>query len=315
MYSLTIFKAVYDNKTHRRMNFDTWEEFEVLLYNLAQQPGYKAKKGEKKRSSPLISPAVFKPDTTRANDNVVEWGGWAALDVDDHVFEGDLEQELRNRYGKYHFVCYSTASSSIDHPKFRLVFPLTERIEQGRVRHFWFALNTELGNIGDAQTKDLARMYFVPAVYPGAHNFIFTNTGEWIDPSQLIAQHPYTDVSKAKSFLDRLPAELQRQVVEHRKKQLDNTNISWTSYRDCPFVSKKNIAEYMNISGTGWYHKMYQMMVSIAIRAIKRGYPITSTQIADLCREIDRDTGNWYENRPLTVEAENALEFAYRNAT
>lgn len=315
MYSLTIFKAVYDNKTHRRMDFDSWEEFEVLLYNLAQQPGYKAKKGEKKRSSPLISPAVFKPDTTRANDNVVEWGGWAALDVDDHVFEGDLEQELRNRYGKYHFVCYSTASSSIDHPKFRLVFPLTERIEQDRVRHFWFALNTELGNIGDAQTKDLARMYFVPAVYPGAHNFIFTNTGEWIDPSQLIAQHPYTDVSKAKSFLDRLPAELQRQVVEHRKKQLDNTNISWTSYRDCPFVSKKNIAEYMNISGTGWYHKMYQMMVSIAIRAIKRGYPITSTQIADLCREIDRDTGNWYENRPLTVEAENALEFAYRNAT
>ena len=315
MISLTIFKAVYDNKTHRRMDFASFDEFEKLLYELSQQPGYKAKRGEKKKSSPLITPAVFKPDTTRANDNVIEWGGWAALDVDDHTFEGNLDEELKERYGNYRYICYSTASSTVEYPKFRLVFPCTERVNQSSIRSFWFALQTELGNIGDTQTKDMARMYFVPAVYPSAHNFIFSNPGAWIDPAELMAKHPYTDVSKAKSFFDRLPAEMQKKVLEHRKSMSMNTNVTWTSYRDCPFISKKMINEYMMISQTGWYHKMYQLMCSIAIKAVRMQYPINSAEIATLCREIDRETGNWYENRPMEVEANNAIEFAYRNAS
>jgi hypothetical protein len=58
---------------------------------------------------------------------------------------------------------------------------------------------------------------------------------------------------------------------------------------------------------------MYQMMVAIAARAIEKEYPITSDQIADLCKQFDREHGNWYENRPLGVEADRALEYAYRN--
>jgi len=58
---------------------------------------------------------------------------------------------------------------------------------------------------------------------------------------------------------------------------------------------------------------MYQIMVATAANAIKREYPITATQIAELCRELDVETGNWYENRPLETEADRALEYAYRN--
>ena len=67
------------------------------------------------------------------------------------------------------------------------------------------------------------------------------------------------------------------------------------------------------ITNTGWYHKMYQIMVAIAGNAVKKKYPITSEEISTMCREFDMETGNWYENRPLDKEANRALEYIYRN--
>ena len=54
-------------------------------------------------------------------------------------------------------------------------------------------------------------------------------------------------------------------------------------------------------------------MVAIASSAIRKEYPITSNEIAQLCREFDAEHGNWYENRALNVEADRALEYVYRN--
>ena len=315
MLSLTLFHSVYDNKTDKRVDFSSWEKFEALLYNIAKQPGYKPAKGEKpkKKPSALISPAIYKPNTTRANDNVIGWAGWAAVDVDDHKFEGDLENELRNRFGNYYYVCYSTASSKSDAPKFRLVFPLKNNIEQQRIRHFWYALNAELGSIGDIQTKDLSRMYYVPAKYPGANNFIFTNHGEFVDPFALMAKHKYVEKT-ANSAFDRMPEAIKNAILAERKSKLTNTDINWSSYHDCPFVNKNLVEEYKTVSGTGWYHKMYQLMVSIASSAIRQNYPITAKQIEILCRQLDMETGGWYKSRPLNQEASRALDFVMKNA-
>ena len=54
-------------------------------------------------------------------------------------------------------------------------------------------------------------------------------------------------------------------------------------------------------------------MVAIAARAVERQYPINSNEITNLCREFDMETGNWYENRPMDVEADRALEYVYKN--
>ena len=312
--SLTLFESVFDNKTNKRMDFSSWEKFEALLYSVSKEEGYKPSKGErsKRKPSPLISPAIYKDGTTRANDNVVAWAGWAAVDVDDHEFKGNLENELRSRFGSYYYVCYSTASSTDASPKFRLVFPLTSSIEQQRIRHFWYALNTELGSIGDIQTKDLSRMYYVPANYPNANNFIFTNTGEYINPHELMQKHKYAEKSQV-GMLDKLPPAIRNAIVKERAIKLTNTDFHWTSYSNCPFVSRKMIDEYSTLSGTGWYHKMYQLMVSIASSAVRQNYPITAKEIAVICRQLDLDTGNWYKNRPLEKEADRALEFVMRN--
>ena len=67
------------------MDFDSWDEFESLLFSLSKEVKYKPKKGEylNDKHAPLISPAIYEKGTTRANRNVTAWAGWAALDIDE----------------------------------------------------------------------------------------------------------------------------------------------------------------------------------------------------------------------------------------
>ncbi len=303
--SLTLFKSIYDNKTEKSMEFSDWKQFEALLYRLS-----KVELASKKDAS-LISPATYIDETTRANKNVIKWGAWAAVDVDDHEFKGNLQDELRNRFGDYYYVCYSTASSTELHPKFRLIFPLAASVGSTEIRKFWWALNSELGAIGDRQTKDLSRMYYIPATYRGANNFIFTNDGSPINPSLLIVKHPMPE--KKKTIFDGMPDSMRNAVMQYRANSLTNTNYSWSSYSDCPFVSRRMIAEYNAISQAGWYAKMYSFMVSVAGNAVNKKYPISVPEVVHLCKELDQDTGGWYKSRAFDTEAERAISYVMEN--
>ena len=185
MIKYTIFKNIFDNKTDKILEHQDFDSFEKLLYDLSKR------KLKSKKDAVLISPAVYKKDTTRANDNVIEWSQWCCVDVDDFEFKGDLKDELLTRFSHLRFVCYSTASSKTNAPKFRLVFPVRNNVPNDRIRKFWFALQSELGELGDKQTKDLSRMYYIPAKYDRAFNFIFSNNnGSAIDPDELMFKHP-----------------------------------------------------------------------------------------------------------------------------
>ena len=303
MVSLTIFDSVYDNKTHKRIDYKTFEDFEKILYKLSEATKYK-----KKTEAPLISPAIYLPKTTRANDNVTHWAGFGIVDVDD--YEGDIK-DIHEKYAQYQYVCYSTASSTKEKPKFRLVFPLSKFVEKNNIKHFWYALNKEIGDIADAQTKDLSRMYYVPANYPDAYNFIFTHQGEVMDPDVLMSNHRY--IVQSDSFFDRLPKSIQMGLIEHRKNLLNNTDVSWVGYADCPFVNKKQVSDYKLITGGGWYYKMYQIMVSTAGSAVARGYPITAKEIEWICKDLDNDTGGWYGKRDMAKEADRAIDYVFKN--
>ena len=303
MVSLTIFDSIYDNNTSKRVDYNDFDQFEQILYKLAKEKTFKQKK-----DAPLISPATYVENSKRANANVVAWGGFGIVDVDDYV--GDIE-DIHKQYEEYRYVCYSTASSTKENPKFRLVFPLTKWVDSEQIKHFWYALNKEIGDIADAQTKDLSRMYYIPATYEGAYNFIFSHEGKVMNPDELMEKHRY--ISTSDSFFDRLPESIRNGLIEHRKQQLNNKDFTWTSYRDCPFVNQRQVEEYKKISGTGWYYKMYQIMVTVAGNATKRGYPITAQEIAYICRDLDNDTGGWYGKRDLTKEADRAIEYIFRS--
>jgi UPF0288 family protein (methanogenesis marker protein 3) len=124
--------------------------------------------------------------------------------------------------------------------------------------------------------------------------------------------HEYIEKS-SNTFFDKLPKSMQEALISHIKNSLTNTDIKWNSYKDCPFFPRQLENEYRIISGSGWYYKMYQIMVALAGNAIKSKYPITSKEIARMCRELDMDTGNWYDKRPLDKEAKRALEYVMRN--
>ena len=303
MVSLTIFDSIYDNKTNKRMDYTSFDEFEAILYKLSESTKYPTK-----QDAPLLSPAIYQPDTTRANDNVVGWGGFGILDIDD--YEGDLK-DIESKYDKYRYVCYSTASSTVESPKFRLVFPLTSNVDKDDIKHFWFALNKEIGDIADAQTKDLSRMYYVPAKYKNSFNFIFSHDGEVMNPNDLMEKYPY--VKPNQTMFDRFPEAIQKALLERKRNELNNTNYTWTSYQDCPFVNKKQVDEYKTITDTGWYAKMYQIMLTTAGNAMSKGYPITPKEIEYICRDLDTDTGGWYLKRDLEKEAARAIEFVFKN--
>ncbi len=303
MVSLTIFDSIYDNKTNKRVDYNSFDDFEKVLYKLANSDKY-----QKKADAPLISPATYKTETTRANANVVSWGGFGIVDVDD--YEGSID-DIHEKYSKYKYVCYSTASSTKAHPKFRLVFPLTQCVDADKIKHFWFALNKEIGDIADAQTKDLSRMYYVPSRYKGSYNFIFTHDGITMDPNGLMEQHRY--VVPNESFFDKLPDSIKRGLIQHRQEKLNNTDFSWTGYQDCPFVNKKQIEDYKKITGSGWYLQMYKIMVSTAGNAVQRGYPISAREVAGICSDLDNDTGGWYGKRDMVKEAERAINFVFKN--
>ncbi len=305
--SLTLFKNIFDNKTDKRIDAPSFDAFEKVLYDLSEKPF------QSKADAMLMSPATYEKNTTRKNDNVIEWSGWCCVDVDDYEPRGDLKDDLVKRFAAYRFVCYSTASSKPEQPKFRIVMPLTRSVENEEIRRFWYALQTELGDLGDRQTKDLSRMYYVPGCYDNAYNFIFSHRdGNSVDPSELIFKHPMPEKTSLNSFFDRLPDAIQQQIIEYRKEKLD-ANYEWSSYHDCPFWPKQIAAEYQTISKTGWYSKMYSIMVATAGNAIRKKYPITAAEITILCRQFDQDTGNWYKNRPMDKEADRALEYVYKN--
>ena len=303
----TLFKTIFDNKTDKGISLPNFNHFEKVLYKLSD------KDRKHKKDAELMSPAIYKPNTTRSNDNVIAWGGWCAVDVDDYedTFE-NLNKWVEEKVNGYYYICYSTASSTKEQPKFRLVFPLTRHVQRDEIKHFWFALNKELGEVGDIQTKDLSRMYYVPGYYKNAFNFIGTGKGQYIDPADIMAKHEYVE-SSGNTIFDKLPKKMQEAMMEHMKNKLTNTEVKWTGYKDCPYFPKQLEQDYRTISGSGWYHKMYQIMVALAGNAIKNNYPITAKEIAYLCRELDIDTGNWYAKRPLDKEAERALEYVYKN--
>lgn len=331
MISFTIFKSKFDSKTDKRMDLKNFDQFEELLRNMSR------KRITSKEDAQLISPAIFVNDDTahelpnskkepkkdgsgrpwyhRKNVNVLEWGGWAALDVDDWTPEGDLEDAIRRKFGHNRFVAYSTASSTRDLPKFRVVYALDDRVPTDKIAPLWWSLNESSGSLGDRQVKDKCRMYYIPATYGkygdnDTYSFFFSGGDDPINVDQLIERYPMP--KKSTSFFDKLPEDMQEAILKKKKDELENTNYKWTSYRDCPFWPKQLETEYRAISSTGWYLKLYAIMVAIAGKAIDKGYPITPKEIGDMIRQFDMETGGWYQDRPIEGEAKNAIDYVFR---
>jgi hypothetical protein len=130
----------------------------------------------------------------------------------------------------------------------------------------------------------------------------------------LMRKHSFVN-SSSNNLSDNLPEAIQKELAKHYANKLTNTNIRWSSYRDCPFVNKQLVSEYVTINESGWYHHMYRIMMSIAANAIRKKYPITPAEIESLVREMDSENGGWYKGRPVKLEAARAIDFALKSVS
>jgi len=305
---MSVFKHI-KHVDPEHFKYPNWEAFTDMLYDCFKLPAKKADRNLviDHKASMLLSPAVYENGTKRKNENVKYWGGWVSLDVDDSPTPLDeVIKTLNERDVKY--VCYSTASCTKEHLKYRILFCLDTYVSRNKIRHFWYAINNMLGGAVDKQTKDFSRIFYVPGQYPNAWNFFYKGGTKELDVNKLLSSTPY--VEPEQSPFAGINDELKLAIMQGRKNQMTNTSYDWTSYKNCPFVKPWKINWYKSLT-KDWYGGMFSVMLSIATEALKKKYDLTPLELTDLIREIDRDTGCWYKHRNIPEEARRAIEYAY----
>lgn len=124
----------------------------------------------------LIGGYWLKEHTTRANINV------EAV----HLFICDIDStpsqppppSLDAMKARFHpqasgvFGCkvlgYTTHSHSLQHPRYRLIFPLARAVAPSEYAALWQGFNQALGGILDPATKDISRIHYLPSC-PAEH--------------------------------------------------------------------------------------------------------------------------------------------------
>jgi putative DNA primase/helicase len=113
------------------------------------------------------SGATYRPGTTRANANVVEWSV-AAGDFDHLLMDDYMELKAALVGHGLAVILYSTFNSTPEDFRFRLAIPLVRPIPKDRYTDVWHRMNAVLFmGRNDPNTKDASRMLFTPAAPEG----------------------------------------------------------------------------------------------------------------------------------------------------
>jgi len=138
---------------------------------------------------PALYPTVYQENAFRkSKTNVIGYGAWTAVDID-HVMSFE---ELREFF-KIHSLdgcLYTTTSYSKEDPRVRGVFLLSREIELSEFDEFWYALNEFFGHKLDPQTKNINRIYYVPAKW-NEHALFERVIGKELDVDALLNMFPY----------------------------------------------------------------------------------------------------------------------------
>lgn len=171
---ISLFKNEKDNTPQQRTL--TWEQCRRLLFS-ASSP--RALKG-----GFAFSPVSYRPMAKRGV-NGVDMVYCAVFDVEHH---GSFDQ-VRPLLDGYEYVCHSSYSHTLGHPRYRIVLPLTRPVPALEWPVVWARLNLWAGEINDPNTKDASRIYYLPSHPPGVQgHFLVHGEGRFLDVDEL--PHP-----------------------------------------------------------------------------------------------------------------------------
>lgn len=135
----------------------------------------------RQKDGPAWSPATFIPAQPRRNETV-DMISFAVIDVDDGTPYADVEK----RFDGFSFLVHSSYSHSEEKAKYRVIFPLANAIPAKEWHGVWERINKMAGGCNDASTKDLARIYYMPAHPVGDKaNFIHIREGRFLSVDDL----------------------------------------------------------------------------------------------------------------------------------
>ncbi len=130
---------------------------------------------EVKSAGALWSPVTYYENTTRGNRNV-RFVESLVVDLDGSSFESARLDGLE-------WFAYSTYSHRLDDPHYHLVLPLAERVPAGLWRAVWLEMVERLNLPADPQTKDPARLFYLPQHAPDAPFEFHEGSGVLLDTS------------------------------------------------------------------------------------------------------------------------------------
>ena len=128
-----------------------------------------------KQAGALWSPVEYDLGTTRGNRNV-RFVEALVVDMDGEAFDNARLDGLE-------WFAYSTYSHRLDDPHYHLVLPLAEKVPASLWRAVWAELHDRIGLVGDPQTKDSARLFYLPPHAPGEAFVFHEGHGELLDSS------------------------------------------------------------------------------------------------------------------------------------
>lgn len=132
----------------------------------------------------LWSPVIYRPNTTRGNDNV-QWVTCLVVDMDGESFDYAKLTGLE-------YLAYTTWSHTEQDEHWHLVLPLAEPVPGYRWHEIWSRLHEKINVVGDPQTKDPARIFYRPQHKPLTTPDIKIGYGQFLDP-ELDESAPYVE--------------------------------------------------------------------------------------------------------------------------
>lgn len=286
--------SLYSRFTSNEPTMKSAPDFSEFVLQMAELTTDRLANDRTKRSStPAISPAIYAPGTVRSDVNVLGWGAWVAMDVDnasDFLPPVRVEdtKAMLDQLGLC-YLLYGSTKSTLAKPRYRVVLPTTREIAKDEYRAVWDALVQTFSNLGpDPACKDASRIYGGPSVWVAAKDgntapfniFEFNIEGREIDVDLLLETYEPPPEDERPPLAAFVPTYAE---YTGRVRALKGG----TSLTDSPVVSSDAIEAYLNLQKGDHHQGMYSFMCSVIGRAKSKGFEITDDEVAQYCRQLD----------------------------
>jgi len=166
---------------------------------------------------PAFSATSYSAGTKRANNNVDQV--YALILDQDHMTEEALAETLI-KLGPYKRISYATHSDRPGDRCMRVVLALSEPVAGADWEQFWDAVTNTLGIPVDHQTKDVARLFFMPSRPSDADYFFESHEGAELDVRMILTLAPAPVPQVASSSTPSTYGPASQELLDYARKAL-----------------------------------------------------------------------------------------------